>query len=302
MSQLNSYIPESLFMEGKNTEHARLCSEDCALVDPENQYRVIAARGKEIPIGKAFVPLQHLSDSESEFLLRALCDKKRMVLMGDAGTILIFADWFYATGLLLAVCPRCESHSVCRVLRLLGRGDFAFSPACQSISDEPRRSDAEAYGQLNELLYYLERIFAPSDAVPLWTRTKLIANFAGCRAECNALRAKLPPLLKSDETRLCAFLMCLFLSSRAIGEVKTGVQERDRTIVYQAELCDPYKTPDACDLFPFMRLPAFESIALRKSEDGWVLETNLHCVEEKIGVFAAQPVSIGLRISFRFSA
>ena len=302
MSQLNSYIPESLFMEKKDAEHTRLCLEDCALIDPGNQYLVIAARGKELPIGKSFAPLLRLSDSESKFLLHALCDKKRIVLMGDTGAILIFADWFYATGLLLAVCPRCESHSVCRVLRLLGKDDFAFSPSCQSISDEPHRSDAEAYGQLSELLYYLEHIFAPANAVPLWTRTKLIANFAGCKAECGALCANLPPLLKSDETRLCAFLMCLFLSSRAIGEVKTGVQERDRTIVYQAELCDPHKTSDACDLFSFMRQPAFESIALRKSEDGWVLETNLHCVEEKIGVFAAQPVSIGLRISFRFVA
>lgn len=300
MSQLNSYIPETVFMDRKDLEHTRLCLEDCALVNPTDHYRVVAARGKEITVGNPFAPLFRLSVGENNFLLHALRDQKRIVLMGDAGAILIFSEWVLVTGLLFAVCPKCESRSVCRVLRLLGKEDFAFSPACLSVSDEPHRSDAEAYRQLSELLYYTDRIFASVNSVPLWTRTRLIANFAGCRAECDSLCITLPPLLKFDEIRLSAFLMCLFLSSRAIGTVQTRAKEQDRMLVYQAELCEPHEKTDAGDLFPFMRLSAFENIGFHKTASGWILEINLHRIEEKMGLFATQTMPIGLRISFRF--
>lgn len=302
MSRLNSYISERIFMDGKDTEHTRLCMEDCALVDPSDCFCTVAARGRGILVGEPFAPLHGLSDDEATFLLDAMHKQKRIVLIGEAGAVLVFTEWLSVCGLLLAVRPHSDPRSVCRVLRLLGRDDFARSPACQTVSDEPLRSDAEVYARLNELLYYTDRLFAPSNALPIWTRTKLIAAFAGCQAECDALSVVLPPLFAADELRLFSFLTCLFLTARTDVSVSADERGEERTIVYCAEFCDVQRNRVGDDRFPFLRLPAFEDITLCKHGAGWALEVVLQRKTERVGLLSAASAPIGVRISFRFAA
>jgi len=294
MSRIRSYIPEPLFLNRKDEAHMRLCREDFALVDPACEYRVIAGRGKDVCEGEVFAPIRSLPKSERDFLERALARHTRIFVQGQEGPILVFGELLTASGLCLVLCPRFDTESVRRSLSLLQRTEFVFSLGSDEKVPTPRNGDGAVCDYLQEVFYYLDRMLSASDEVRLWTSASLIANFAGCRADFDAMPSDLVSMLPLDRLRLSAFFLCLFLSVRqeAVAACAKGELSDEEVLIRVSPLA-PTKEMHACT-YRFLRLPAFADISLSSRDGSWVLEASFCRKSEKLALRAhdSQPIKL----------
>lgn len=274
MSEIRSYIPEAFFLDQKDKQHMRICREDLVLVDPADGYRVVAGRGKESLAGEPFAPLVRLSKSERNFLKQSLGRRMRLLLQGKNEPILVFSDLLEASGLLLVICPRYDTENLQRGLALLQKGEFVSSNGSGAGAPSPRNGDAAVCSYLQELFYYLDRIFSVSEELRPWTTAALIANLAGCRADFAAMPTEAVALMPTDRLRLLAFLLCLFLSMRedAISATATG-EISELSISLSASPLLPTGKASACS-YRFLQLPAFRDISLSLCNGGWALEAS----------------------------
>ena len=78
-------------------------------------------------------------------------------------------------------------------------------------------------------------------------------------------------------------------------------EEQDCSVSFLAEVCDVHKSLHRNACFDFLHLPAFEGFGLQETADGWVLQTNLHHLEDEIGALSSRPSLFGLRLLFRIA-
>ena len=302
MSEIRSYIPEAFFLDQKDEDHMRVCREDLVLVDPADGYRVVVGRGKEILAGEPFAPLVRLSRSERQFLEQSLGRKMRLLLQGKNEPILVFADLLEASGLLLVICPRFDTENLKRGLALLGKSEFISSNRSEAGAPSPRNGDAAVCKYLQELFYYLDRIFSVSEELRLWTTAALIANLAGCHANFAAMPTEAVTPLPMDRLRLLAFLLCLFLSMReeAISATATG-EVSELSISLSASPLLPTGKASACN-YRFLQLPAFRDISISLRNGGWVLEASFCKKTEHAPVRAKDSLPICLVAFFQYAS
>ena len=302
MSEIRSYIPEAFFLDQKGEDHMRVCREDFVLVDPADGYRAIAGRGKDLQIGTGFAPILRLSRSERAFLEANLGQNSRFLLRGKKEALLVFGDLLEASGLLLVLSPRFDAKSLQRGLALLQKGEFLSSGGVTARAPSPRNGDGAVCNYLQEVFYYLDRIFSPTDSLRLWTTASLIANLAGCRADFGAMPTEAIDLLPLDRLRLSAFLLCLFLSIRENATLATAtgnVSDAEVSIGVSPTL--PLGAERACD-YRFLQLPAFRDISLAFRDGGWVLEAKFCQKTEGSVLFAKDSLPIRLLAFFRFAS
>jgi len=301
MSNVKSYVPEAFFLEGKDTSHARICREDCALVDPANGFRVVAGRGKEIALGEPYLPLCSLPSAERSFFQSTFAEHSHLLLDAGGSALLLFRDLLPASGLLLAVRLSHGAGEVRNALLLLRRADFVCSPAVCEASGKQIRAEESLCRLLSELFYYLDPILSPTESVGLWTRTALIAGFAGCSAEYGELPVETGALIPAEVLRLSAFLLCLFLTARAESERTLASGELGAvTLLMSVSISPTEEATDSACAYPFLGLPAFREIRLSRSNEGWTLLASFH--RERAGVLLSSPtaVALQLRMIFRF--
>ena len=99
------------------------------------------------------------------------------------------------------------------MLQKTERHGFALSPTLPKTTGR-HRDHAHATAVLGEIFYYMDRIMQKPDSIGVWTRSTLIANFAGCLLEQTSLPVDILPFTNSDGKRLIAFLFCAFLIAR----------------------------------------------------------------------------------------
>lgn len=291
MSQIKSYVPEAFFLEQKDREHMQIFHETFALVDPANGYRVMAGRGKGIRADLPFAPLDDLLRSERDFLERSLASSPHVLLQSGDRAILVFGDLLPASGLLLVLCPTHGASSLRRALLLLQKNDFVCSSAQEKESTTPRQSDAAVYEYLRGIFYDLDRILSPSDSLGIWTRIALIANFAGCAVDVQALPVKAVSITSSEALRLSAFLLCLFLSIRAEATAVSAAGEDAATeLSLRVTLGDARAHEASKPELPFLRLPAFRELSLLQRDGDWVLEASFCKKSDKL-LMRSEPLS-----------
>ncbi len=298
--QLNAYVPESLLTDEKQDRARRVCHEDCMIVDPSDNFRILVSRGRTAMQGKRLDKLFAIPSLEMQFLRNALSKNTHVLLMGgDSRALLVFGDLLRASGILLVLSPHADAHAVTRLLHHVGRSDFAISPELSRVSPVPHSGDDEVYEQLTELFFYLDRILSPSPRFGLRTKTHLIANFAGCILDDVAVPLDSLSCPPAESERLIAFLLCSFLSLRTCDHgVSAKTDEADLPVFrYRVEpIADSdEKRIASCD-FPFLSLPAFCRFAILSSNgDNPMLEARLNLSAED-GSLRAGPLQLfGLR-------
>ena len=300
MSQVNSYLPESLFLAGKDQEPVRVCREEVALIELIGNFPIVAARGRGLRVGEPFAPLAELSAAARELLLSTLAANDRVLMAYQGSAVLLFGDLLSSSVLLLAVRVAHKPDSVRRTLALLGKSEFVplFFPASSSTTLHER--DRAAYQALLELFYYIDRVLGSGEALGLWTKTLTVANFAGCLLDRVALPVESVALLPKEEGRLTAFLLCLFLSLRSelANSQAQGTYDAVR-LHYAVQVCQDSGDAERTGAYRFLELAAFRDISLQKTPQGWVIEADLKRNTDHTAVFARGGESVLLRVSLQ---
>lgn len=228
MKDLSSYVPETLRFSQKHQDPSRVCFEGCAVLDPANACRILASRGSELTEGEDFLALCGVSEEDRRLLDRLSPTTKRILMPCQKGCVLLLADLFWDTGLLIGILIPFEAVSVLRGLHWLGQQkSLLCAESLSNTSLALQMGEETICRHLEELFYYLTRILTPKPEASLWTRCLLIANFAGCRLHRVALPVEAPVLSKRDVSCMILFLLCSFLTLRQRnGEVETFGDEK----------------------------------------------------------------------------
>ena len=215
MKDLSSDVPEALRFVQKHQDPSRGCVEGCAVIDPANSCRILASRGSELAEGEDFFAICGVSEDDRRILDRLSPTHERILAPCQRGSVLLFADLFWDTGLLIGVLLPFEAASVLRGLHWLGQQkSLLCAESLSNTSLALQMGDETICRHLEELFYYLTRMLVPKPEASLWTRCLLIANFAGCRLHRVALPVEAPRLSKRDESCMTLFLLCSFLTLR----------------------------------------------------------------------------------------
>ena len=212
MDKIRSYVPESVFFDNKDQSGCRIFHDNCAIINAADKYRLIAARGIDIPIGEPFFETLSISDEETNCLQKFLQTQEEYILLScQKSTLIVFSALLQNTGLLLVVQVSYCKKDVQKSINNARRDAFSpiFHPDNIVFPEEPKLEE-----KLAEIFYYTNRILQPPTTLGLWTRLLLIANFVGCRLEHVSLSASFPTLPKNHQDVLTAFLLCAFLIFR----------------------------------------------------------------------------------------
>lgn len=185
---VRSYVPERLLLEGKTTPTCRAFCEEIALLKARDGLEILASRGLDLTPGRSFFDLVLREESEQDFLLTALVRHPRVLLRGDRGPILIYADAMATAGRILAVLPHFETVAVSAAMTMLGRRDFVVSNSCGSPCSACA-PDMDTCRTLDSLLYDIDRMFNNLRVRSLGDYCRLIGEFSGC---ADALRPRSP--------------------------------------------------------------------------------------------------------------
>ena len=299
MKDLHSYIPELSFLQDKHQAPSRLFCEECAVLDAANGYRVLASRTKGLADSSSFFNCYEVFSSELDFLERALTCHSRVLIRGKDHPILIFADLLPYTHALIAIVPQVKASALVRAISLIGQNKVMLSPQIQAERSSAEENTAEACEQAAELFFYMDHILTPSAEIGMWTRTLLIANFAGCKLDRISLPTQTIALSHANEARLALFLLCCFFTLRhtngtkfAIGNTPISADEPYRYLTGTLH-CTEYSTnadrPPIDARFPFLSLSAFECFSARVSNEKLVLEARLPQASNTASLLHSEP-------------
>ncbi len=278
---VTGYLPEIQLLEDKKKDGVRLLREDCAVLSVEHDFQPIAYRSALQREGR--VPADWLiADSKKRALLRRAAQMNETVLLtGKADCLMVFQSLLEATGTVFVVRAPFSAAALSRALHLCGRN-------C-TVLPEPGLGDVrgatltdELCRWLEEILFYTDRIFRDISLCAM-TRAQIISEFLGCRTDRFSLPTEHLPISRTDDLRLTAFLLCVFLSLRA----------RDGRLAAELAPSEDGQLPLACRVhlteqnthpskgrriseneLPFLSLTAFRDIRLSQSPNGLTLEAS----------------------------
>lgn len=213
-----SYIPEALALQGKDGAGARICVEDCAVLDCSRDMRILQSRGIGLLPNTPLAEALGMTERERLALMDAIGSHKRFMMAVGTRALIILADWLPATGLLLAVLPHASYPAAKRAWGELGRSDLVC------ISDGHERATAEecrcAWRALSDTLRYTDAILSKGIAASHLLLT--LAAFCGCHLQSPSelLQTEIASPLGD---RLIALMLCSFLYIRSIAG--TAIQE-----------------------------------------------------------------------------
>lgn len=301
MKDLSSYVPESLHTVQKRQSPCRLFFEDCAVIEPEKSFRILASRGGNLPLGEDFLKVCGVLPSDTTLLQSTRAKQSRFLLPCKKGCVLLLGDRLLETALFLGILIQRDAKEVLCALERLGQNTFA-TPQGMLSEGHPLQSryDEALCLQMEELFYYLERILHPAPEASLWTRCLLIANFAGCRLERVALPITEPSLSETDHARITLFLLCSFLTLRQkSGRIWTEGEKDDPnyrcTVSFfeeslpflEAEEPDQSEQDEKSEAPFFLQAPCFSSLTAIPTDSGMKLETKFPLLQKNppLGAF-----------------
>ena len=251
--QIDSYLPEISFLDGKQERSTRVCTERCAVLDVGNATRILASRGKALTVGDSFYAATSMTESEQRQFQAALAKHRRFFIRVGQAPLLVLADWYSAVGLCLVILPSSSPAAIRAALQATGRTDIVDLLG-ENLEKALIRERRKAYTHLSELLHYVDALFEP--CIPASRLFQTVAAFAGCHTAQYRLTAT------EDEighlgSHAVSFLLCAFLSIRSTcGTVEAceahGVPVR-ATLQYTTPLQDTDGKP-----LPFLQARCFD--------------------------------------------
>ena len=261
---VNSYLPESAFLEGKQRLGARICREDCAVIDVLQNYTILASRGFDLPIGADFRRLVGMKKSTERALSKLLQTNQQIILSADGKPWFLFGQWLKSSGILLAIRPNCLFCAIPEALSVLNHSDFVF---LSTASDEkPSSEDCKtAYEVLTDILYQVSYLIHRDDTCTADRLIAHVAAFAGYRVDFETVSA-LAGFRADSQTmqRIVPFLLCSFLYLRGKNGSLTAEQAPHKATLYcRVSLCNDARASNAA----LQEAPIFaDAVGLRGCE------------------------------------
>lgn len=277
---IESYIPEMEHLNIKEALPARLCREDCAVLDASSPDRVLAYRGRTEIGGESFSSAFGISRADMRFLTEQLGHCDAIVVGGARTPILILCGLIDAAGVLLALSPHVERDAFLRALEEVG-AEVAPAPSLQHVNVSAHRSDADTAELISEWSFYFSRIFSADPSIGLCTRGMLIANFTGCPAMLGELAIPTPALPPRALQCTSAFLLCTLLTLRHCdGEVSArtdgdGADAPTLCVSLQADAEQSRSNLSELSGARFLSHHGFRHLRVFRTPDGICLETEL---------------------------
>ncbi len=300
--ELNAYVPEIDFTDHKSLLPLRTHREELSVVEPADQYRILAHRpylnDKEITLPS----LWSISDDELSFLQTALTSHRRVALFADGKAVLFLSELYAASGLLLAVRPQCPPAALRRYADTCGWGAIAFSPSFPMPAASLSEDEFEEMAELN---YYLGQILTPRKEVGIATLAWRIANFVGCRLSESNLPTEETLLPEAQRNRLVAYLFCVFLHLHTLSGSVSAADASDEKAPhfrFRIEYVDPGADETNDTLLQlaslrFYKLPAFSDFVLRRQGERLILDAGLPLSSKHKSFRSAIPSLFILRIT-----
>ncbi len=273
--EIDSYVPASRYLDGKDALPGRECHEDFALSAPARGYRLYAARGPRLHAGQRL----ELPEEERRFLESGLTLHRWIAVCAQGGVAIFCTELFEATGLLPVILPEGDPAMIAQCLGYLGRQDTVMSRAVGQLSGRASGRPEDCYAMLREQLDACDRIFRPGKEPDFRLHCALTARFAGCRADATALPAEPLPIAPADWLRWTALLLCTFLTLRGESAAGPALQLGQSDVrAFRLQLLHTSERKTAGSgrhPFGFLELPCFSGMTLRHTGATWLLECEL---------------------------
>ena len=268
---LNNYIAEKEFLDGKTTLLCRECRESMAILEFGNRFRRLAFRGDGFR--DEFRP----KAADVDFLMRH--GQTSRVALRINGRVYVTLPDFSDMGLFASFSPDSNPRQFAGACSRFGRSDLLFAPSMNTDVCKPKSPSAEDCLTLSEQFYYCDRITSPEPDADFRLHCARVAAFAGCRADVRNVPMGYFPLPRRETARWTAFLLCLFLSfrtdSRSAPAFRMQRVEEDRLVVSVSHTPGENQHSDVDGRFAFLAHPAFQSFRLCRVPEGFWLEVTL---------------------------
>lgn len=285
INKIRSYVPESEHLSQKMGHGARVCLEDCAVVDVGRGGVILAARGAGFSGGTVF-DATGMSKEERGYFDLGISRHTRFLLSVGERPLLIFTDWLAQTGLVLAVLLHCDAMSAATALEVLPDTGFACLMAREGKGMD---TDAcrDAFECLSDVFSYTDVIFSPSADTVI--RLSHIAAFAGCRLQPSLVKSVCEGGLRVQNPHTVLFLLCAFLFLR--GQDGMIDADGEDAPLYRITLGENMnKTPSASPTFA--ETPCFGDC--KTETDGVNLTLTFDAREEEL---LHAPVSVPMTVT-----
>lgn len=271
--EIDSYVPEAFFRDGKEGLACRECHEDFAVVAPTEGYRLLAARGSNLKTGATL----EIPQKEQHFLEAAMSEQTRVAILGRHGILIACTELLPTTGLLPMLLPHGSPEGIAHCLRTLSRYRPVCSPALSHLSDTGRPE--RYYTALCEQLDFCERILQPDTEADFRLHCAHIAEFAGCRTDVTALPVGPLPLIEPDRNRWTAFLLCALLALRGNGARTPTLQtvvSCPGSVTLRLKYTPVHRQHGAYSAYlAYLSHPCFSDFSVTEAEDGLQIDASL---------------------------
>lgn len=283
MKQIESYVPEINLLDRKDRFPARLCREDCAVLDAAAPDRMLACRLGRGSNDTTFSSTFGVCAEDMRFLHTHLAPRRLLILGGARAPILVSADLLDSAGVLLALSPeRADPAAFLRALtEVLSDVPILLAPSLQEIPFSAHASDPRLTELICEWRFYCSRICSNRTEIGLRTRAMLIANFTGCHTETDSVPVEKLSLPLGEWRSVAAFLLCVFLDLRQqSGEIASSVDSTERhTPAFRVSVRTPAAAAHtglrAWTCASFLSHPAFQRFRASWTPDGLCFEVSL---------------------------
>ena len=300
--KLNAYVPAIEFTDEKELTPLRTHHEDLCVIDPNDQYRILAHRPAVSAEGATLLEEWSIPEDALPFLKTALASHSRAALLADGRAVLILGELYAASGVLLAIRPHLSPASLRRYAETYGLGDLVFSPDFPTPSTAPAIDEEEP---LNELNYYLGQILTPRSDVNAATLVWRVASFVGCRLEHADPPSEELCISDAQNKRLTAYLLCVLLHLQAQGGRVFATDVTDATqpqFRYRIAYVDPEEDRvgealHRLSALRFHKLPAFSDFLLRSQGNTLVMDAHLPLSPKSGALRADLPALFVLRLT-----
>lgn len=210
---VRSYLAEPTLLDPKQTRDAWIYRESCALFDRATLTSLIH-REDHGGTPCSLTEFAALPMEEQDFLHHVLNSNDHVVLHGEQGVLILLRHLELATGLLLALRASVTGGERQHLIRTARQMGFAISPACQRLCRGGSPHGQEQHDAVGESLHKLCNLLTPPPVQYLPGRILHLASFAGIALDVSQLPLLPSRLSPLQQSRLMAFLLCLFLTLR----------------------------------------------------------------------------------------
>ncbi len=284
-SEIRAYVPQATYLEQKQETACPQFYEDLAILEPGQNYSVLASRGLTLKPGyTAKLPLP-----EIDFLEQNLPHSDIIAVKSEEGILLIFSSLFSTSGLLPVLLPHGDPSAIAYAVICIGENRIRLSPTVYACASSSKEAET-IYQRLAQALSLCDRVLNPAPDLDFRLHCAYIAQLSGCKANVTNLPIGHYPLHAGDRSRWTAFLLCTFLSLRGDSAQGSqlcldGADRREFRMQLSHRSEHQRKTPVTNTLHRFLDLPAFSNYSLTSAKDRFVIEAKLrrHTTDEMLG-------------------